>query len=1082
MAGENINRRLNIYINDKEVVNSFSGITREVAKTKNELKHLNKSQADYDSEVARLTKHLKEVTEKQNEFKEELQLTNKELGAAKENFTNLLGGIATGDMKAVQAGLLGIRGSIVATTQAAWAFVATPVGAFIAVLVGIGAATKMWFSYNEEVAKTIKLTAAITKLSGDSLDRVRTQAQAIAETFDQDFNKILETARVLVNEFGITYEEALERIENGLIKGGAANGEFLDSMKEYPVFFAKAGYSVEEFQNLVNSGIDLGIYSDKLPDAIKEFGLAIEEQTKAAKDALINAFGPEFTDKLLKGIKDGSISVKQALSLISDEAERIGLNSQQAQLLTADLFKGAGEDAGGALKIFEAVRESLKNQIEPLSAVEQAVQDLVDSEKELAQAQDDALKSDGYAIWKNNAMIALNEITTGFFNLVKWITNSDEAIRNAANIKRTNANTEDQIKNFEQYVELRKKSMGDLYDFEKVREERMAAIRKSLAAAGAGSWDATPAQEDQQRSLEAELEAIKKYQVKKADVINKGANNASDSTAKARAKALSDAEKHARDLLKIEQELQKELLSTRRAAEDLKAGLIKDDYEREKAIINLNYDRKIEDLKANVQKEQDEIAKLKAGIASSKTSSTDLVSFKKQLQDRIAIQQSYNETLVATNQTRDLKLGALQEKFLKVDFDKKQEANARDLQHLQTKQNNELASITDLASAKVILSDYLTADELKKVTSLEQAKKKIKEQFQKEEIALQIKHLTDLSAVMKGMLDSTTLPQEQRDIILKFYDDLAAKMAVLRAQSTTGAAPDAKAESTLDIFGLTAEGWEKAFSNLDTFEGKIDAVEAALNGLKQGFGIYFQFLEAGEKRSLIKFEAANRKKQDELNSQLDKGYITQEIYTARKAKLESDLAKKKAEIEYKQAKREKAMAVASIITNTAVGAAKALPNLFLVGATIAMGAVQLGLAMAQPLPDKGGFYDGGYTGSGPERGVAGDVHYDEYVVPKKVLFSNDPVVPNIVGYLEAKRTGKQPALSQQENAQAGTSSSGGSSQDLVVLIPVMNRLSTVLEKIEENGIPAFLENDIKTAKKMRDKIKEVTKLESKSKL
>jgi hypothetical protein len=34
------------------------------------------------------------------------------------------------------------------------------------------------------------------------------------------------------------------------------------------------------------------------------------------------------------------------------------------------------------------------------------------------------------------------------------------------------------------------------------------------------------------------------------------------------------------------------------------------------------------------------------------------------------------------------------------------------------------------------------------------------------------------------------------------------------------------------------------------------------------------------------------------------------------------------------------------------------------------------------------------------------VHYDEYVVPKKVLFSNDPVVPNIVGYLEAKRTGK----------------------------------------------------------------------------
>jgi hypothetical protein len=44
MAGENINRRLNIYINDKEVVNSLSGITREMGKTRNELKNLNKIQ------------------------------------------------------------------------------------------------------------------------------------------------------------------------------------------------------------------------------------------------------------------------------------------------------------------------------------------------------------------------------------------------------------------------------------------------------------------------------------------------------------------------------------------------------------------------------------------------------------------------------------------------------------------------------------------------------------------------------------------------------------------------------------------------------------------------------------------------------------------------------------------------------------------------------------------------------------------------------------------------------------------------------------------------------------------------------
>jgi hypothetical protein len=62
-----------------------------------------------------LTKHLSDLNEKQGEFREELKLTNKEM-TAQENFSNLLGGLATGDMKAVQEGLMGIRGSIVASS------------------------------------------------------------------------------------------------------------------------------------------------------------------------------------------------------------------------------------------------------------------------------------------------------------------------------------------------------------------------------------------------------------------------------------------------------------------------------------------------------------------------------------------------------------------------------------------------------------------------------------------------------------------------------------------------------------------------------------------------------------------------------------------------------------------------------------------------------------------------------------------------------------------------------------------------------------------------------------------------------
>jgi hypothetical protein len=56
-------------------------------------------------------------------------------------------------------------------------------------------------------------------------------------------------------------------------------------------------------------------------------------------------------------------------------------------------------------------------------------------------------------------------------------------------------------------------------------------------------------------------------------------------------------------------------------------------------------------------------------------------------------------------------------------------ANARALQNLQTRQNNELSAIISLEDAKPF-SNYLSEDELKKVRTIEESKKQIKQQFQ----------------------------------------------------------------------------------------------------------------------------------------------------------------------------------------------------------------------------------------------------------------------------------------------------------------------------------------------------------------
>lgn len=1144
MAGENINRKLNIFINDREVVNSLSGISKEITKTKLALRNLNAGAENYNDEVVRLTRHLSDLNERQSEFRTELQLNNREMGAARENFSNLLGGLASGDMQAIQNGLMGIRGSIVATTQAGWAFVATPIGAFVASLVALGAGVKYLWDYNSGlIALNNKLTSL--GVSAESLSTVRSEVKATAETFDKEFNDVSEKANSLSKTYGISISQANDLIAKGLANGGAQNAEFLDSLGEYDEFFAKAGYSAQQFIDVINTGYDVGIYQDKLPDALKEADLSLKEQTKTTRDALINAFGASFTDEILKKVRTGEITTKEALEAIAVKSKETGLSQQQQAQLTADVFKGAGEDAGGAQKILDTIAASTKKN---MSESAKATDELRLANERLNEVQAEMFEINGFSdAWTKVKTAGVDAFTVflegmadfkqdiqplidlvgvvlyGAWESVKFaFVNTFELVGGSFRIlsKVVSTFVGYFTKLFTEGPVSALKYLGaNLVDMGKIVGNVFLGIKNNVLSTLSNIVDiASP----MLKALGLDVDRIKKkleswkstkFEIK-GEVKVKTPNNPTVSTertittdsgnidqakaaadvAKTREKDIEDAKKHAEDRLKTENDIKKSLLDSQTKASELKAGLIKDDYERERALINAEFDKKIEDFELNIKKEQEAIDKLKSNIANPKTSSEDLVSYKKQLKDRLAIQENYNQAMLSTDQTRDLKLGALQEKFLQKNIQDQEKKNASDLLNLHTRQNNELASITSLEEAKKILSQTLSEEDLSKIKTLDEAKKAIKKKHLDEEYDLQLNYLSNLATEYKNLLDGQTVdgfkiltPEQTAEIVanLDIVKNKISEIGVKKAADKEN--PETKKEASgIDLLGFSPEDWQASFKNIDTLEEKLNALGMVVMGLKNAFGIYFQFVEAGEKKKLQKFEANNQKQQAVLSSQLEKGIITQEVYNARKAKLDADLAKKKAEIEYKQAKRDKMMNIAGIIGNTALGVAKALgqggmllgvPFAAIVGA---LGAVQLGLALAQPLPEKG-FYDGGYTGSGNERNSPGPVHYDEYVIPKKVLFGNDPVVPNIVGYLEAKRTGKEPMT--QDETTSSTSAQGGSgsaSTDMQVVY-ALNRNSAILEKIEDDGVQAYLVNDYQAAKKMRDKIKEVTKNETNAK-
>lgn len=292
-------------------------------------------------------------------------------------------------------------------TKSALTFIATPIGAVIAGITAAFAAGKAIFDYNKGLQEANKELRALGVNAAD-LSNVRSEITATAETFDKDFKDIASKANALAKAYGISMSQANDIIAQGLAQGGAQNEEFLDSIGEYSVQFANAGYSAEQFMNIINTGYDLGVYSDKLPDAIKEVNLSLTEQSKATRDALVNAFGASFTDDILKKVRTGEATTAEALDAIAKKSSEVSLTQQQQAQLTADVFRGAGEDAGGAMKILEAVNQAANKQLDE-TANKQL--ELVDATERLNKAQAELFEVKDFGdIWTSIKVMAVDAL------------------------------------------------------------------------------------------------------------------------------------------------------------------------------------------------------------------------------------------------------------------------------------------------------------------------------------------------------------------------------------------------------------------------------------------------------------------------------------------------------------------------------------------------------------------------------------------------------------------------------------------------------------------------------------------------
>lgn len=250
--------------------------------------------------------------------------------------------------------------SLASFGRTALGFLSNPLFLALLGIAGVGVGVKFWYDYNVGLLEATKLTKQFTNESGNDLKALRSEIQATADMYNEDFKEVLIASNALAKQFGISQQQAIRLVQDGFISGANANGEYLETLKEYPAYFKEAGLSASEFVAITTSAGKSGIYSDKAVDTIKEGNLRIREMTKATADAL-TGIGLNYKE-LQKQLQDGSITTFDVMQKVSQKLNELPESSAAVGTAIADIFGGPGEDAGlQYLKTLKDIDTDLSN-------------------------------------------------------------------------------------------------------------------------------------------------------------------------------------------------------------------------------------------------------------------------------------------------------------------------------------------------------------------------------------------------------------------------------------------------------------------------------------------------------------------------------------------------------------------------------------------------------------------------------------------------------------------------------------------------------------------------------------------------
>ena len=217
-------------------------------------------------------------------------------------------------------------------------------------------------NYGESLGDVSEKLSTVIQMTDDldnaSLANVTKNAIALEDVFGFDIKESMRGVNSLVDQFGITFDQAFNLIVQGAQKGLNQNDDLLDTINEYSVQFKNAGYSADDMFNMLANGAKSGTWSiDKLGDAVKEYNIRWNDGTSAEALEKLGLNADEMAEKVEGGAESSGKAMQQvmaALMCVEDEQERYILG----QTLMGTMWEDLGAETVLALSNTEGAINS----------------------------------------------------------------------------------------------------------------------------------------------------------------------------------------------------------------------------------------------------------------------------------------------------------------------------------------------------------------------------------------------------------------------------------------------------------------------------------------------------------------------------------------------------------------------------------------------------------------------------------------------------------------------------------------------------------------------------------------------------